>query len=95
MERATAKKMVPPPGALGRVQKDKYHLISITKSISKIFLYQTLCLFSQIIDTKHIRRDFNSVALVMPQWSDLGALGCRRDFFFKHGHVPYQIDGDD
>ena len=27
----------PPPGALGRGQKVKYHLISITKSISKIF----------------------------------------------------------
>ena len=28
----------PPPGALGRGQKVKYHLISITKSISKIFI---------------------------------------------------------
>ena len=45
----------PPPGALGRGQKVKY-LISITKSISK-FLYQTLSLFSQMKDTKHIRRD--------------------------------------
>ena len=27
-----------PPGALGRGQKVKYHLISITKSISKIFI---------------------------------------------------------
>ena len=26
-------------------------------------------------DTKHIRRDFNSVAWVMPQGSDFGALG--------------------
>ena len=31
-------------------------------------------------DTKHIRRDFYSVAWVI---------------FFKHGHVAYQIDGDD
>ena len=84
-----------PHGALGRGQKVKYHLISITKSISKI-LYQTLCLFSQMKDTKHIRRDFNSVAWVMPQRSDFGALGCRGgQFFFKHGHVAYQIDGDD
>ena len=30
--------LVPPPGALGRGQKVKYHLISITKSISKIFI---------------------------------------------------------
>ena len=49
-------------------------------------------------DTKHIRRDFDSVALVMPQGWDYGALGVPRGsniFFFKHGHVAYQIDGDD
>ena len=40
------------------------------------FLYQTLCVFSQMKDTKHIRRDFHSVAWVMPKGSDLGALGC-------------------
>ena len=39
--------LVPPPWALGRGENVKYHLISITKSISKI-LYQTLCLFSQM-----------------------------------------------
>ena len=36
------------------------------------FLNQTLCVFSQIEDNKHIRRDFHSVAWVMPQGSDLG-----------------------
>ena len=49
-------------------------------------------------DTKHIRRDFYSVAQVMPQGWDFGALGVPRGsniFFFKHGHVAYQIDGDD
>ena len=48
-------------------------------------------------DTKHIRRDFNSVAWVMPQGSVFGALGVPRGsiFVFKHGHVAYQIDGDD
>ena len=46
--------------------------------------------------TKHIGRDFNSVALVMPQGLDFGALGVPRgSFFFKHGHVAYQIVGDD
>ena len=80
----------PPPGALGRGQKVKYHLISITKSISKI-LDQTLCLFSQMKDTKHIRRDFYSVPWVMPKGWDFGALGVPRGviFFFKHGHVVY------
>ena len=66
-----------PPGALGRGKKFKYHLISITKSISKI-LYQTLCFFLQMKDTKHIRRNFNSAAWVMPQGSDFGALGVPR-----------------
>ena len=36
------------------------------------FLNQTLCVFSQMNDIKHIRRDFHSVAWVMPQGSDLG-----------------------
>ena len=34
----------------------------------------------------------------MPQGWDLGALGCpggRFFLFFKHGHVAYQIDGND
>ena len=89
--------LAPPPGALGRGQKVKYHLISITKSISR-FLYQTLCVFSQMKDTKHIRRDLYSVPWVMPQGWDFGALGCpggQKKLFFEHGHVVYQIDGDD
>ena len=47
--------------------------------------------------TKHIRRDFHSVAWVMPHGWEFGALGCPggKFFFFKHGHVAYQIDGDD
>ena len=36
---------------------------------------------------------------VMPQGWDFGPLGVPRGsqkfFFFKHGHVVYQIDGDD
>ena len=45
---------------------------------------------------KHIRRDFNSVAWVMPKGSDFGVLGVPRGSKkFKHGHVAYQIDGDD
>ena len=34
--------LTPPPGALGRVQKVKY-LFSITKSISKIFIPNFVC----------------------------------------------------
>ena len=84
-----------PPGALGRGQ-NKYHLISISKSISKIFLYH-LCVFSQMKDTKHIKRDFHSVAWVMPPGVGLGALEVPRgsNFCFKNDHVAYHIDGDD
>ena len=49
-------------------------------------------------DIKHIRPGFYSVAWVMPQGWNFGALGVSREpnnFFFKHGHVAYQIDGDD
>ena len=48
------------------------------------YLYQTLCLFSQMKDTKHIRRDFDSVAWVMPQGWDFGALGCPGGHFFSN-----------
>ena len=86
-----------PPGALGRGQKVKYHLISITKSITKI-LYQTLCVYSQMKDTKHSRQYFYFVVWVMPQGWDWGAGGAQVVkilFFFKHGNVAYQIDEDD
>ena len=44
---------------------------------------------------KHIQRDFHSDAWVMPKWCDLGAPGCPEvGFFFEHGHVAYEIDGD-
>ena len=54
-------------------------------------------MFSQVKDTKHIRRDFHSVPWVMPQGWDFGVLGCPggQKKNFKHGHVVYQIKGDD
>ena len=77
MGRATANFFVQPPCALVKGQKVKYHLISITKSMAKIFI-QTLCVFSQMKDTKHIRGDFHSVAWVMPQGFDFEVLGVPR-----------------
>ena len=64
------------------------------------FLYQTLCVFSQMKDAKHIRQDFHSVAWVMPQGWDFGALGCPGGGgggkkTCKQGHVAYQSDGND
>ena len=39
------------------------------------FLYQTLCVFSQIKYRKHIKQNFHSVAKVMPGGGDCGVLG--------------------
>ena len=36
----------PSPGVLGKGQKVKYHLISITKSISKIFIQNFVCVLT-------------------------------------------------
>ena len=46
----------------------------VTMLISKI-LYQTLCVFSQIKDRKHIEHNFHTVAGVMPHGWDLEVLG--------------------
>ena len=55
-------------------------------------------MFSQIKDTKHIKPDFHSNAWVIPQGWDFGALRVpkgSKSIFFEHGHMAYQIDGDD
>ena len=47
-------------------------------------------------DTKHIRRNFYSVAWVMPQGWDLGGMGVPRGSKkITNDRVAYQIDGDD
>ena len=69
------KKIWPRPMGPWGGTKGQISFNSIYKVNFKDFLYQTLCLFSQIKGSKHIRRDFNSVYWVMPQGSDFGALG--------------------
>ena len=71
MGRAKAFFFVPAPWGPGEGSKGQ---ISLNFNY-KDFLYHTLCLFSQMKDTKHIRQGFNSVHWVMPQGSDFGALG--------------------
>ena len=67
--------LAPPPGALGRGPKGQI-LLNIIKfqlqSQFQRFLNQTLCVYSQMKDIKHIRRDLHSAAWVMPQGWDLG-----------------------
>ena len=49
-------------------------------------------------DTKHIRRNFLFCRLGhapgVGLWGAGGAQGVKKNFF-KHGHVAYQIDGDE
>ena len=59
--------------ALGRGQKVKYHLISITKSISKIFIPNFVCVLTNE-RYKTYQTGFYSVAWVMPWGWDLGVL---------------------
>ena len=55
------------------------------------FFNQTLCVFSQMKDIKHIRRDFHLAALVMPQGWDLGVpwgvVGSKKNFFPKFNQI--------
>ena len=84
----------PPPGALGRDQKVKYHLISITKSISKIFIPNFVCVLTNE-RCKTYQMGFLFCRLGHdPEaglWGAGGAQGVKKEIF-KYGHVAYQID---
>ena len=76
------------PHPLGPLGGAKRSNIIKSQSLSQFqrFLNQTLCVFSQMKDIKHIRRDFHSVAWVMPQGWDLGVpwgVGGPNFFFSK------------
>ena len=56
----------------------------------QIFLNQTLCVFSQMKDIKHIRHDFHLVTWVMPHGSDFwgtGGLGGQHICFSKFNQI--------
>ena len=87
----------PPPRALERVQKVKFHLISITKSISKIFIPNFVCvLTNESYKTYQTGFSFCPLGYAPGKglWSTGGAQGSQKKIFFKHGHVVYQINGD-
>ena len=94
--------LAPPPGALGRGQKVKYHLISITKSISKIFIRNIVCvLTNERYKTYQTGFSFGCCLGHAPglgPWGGGGGWGCpggQKFIFFNYGHVAYQIYGDD
>ena len=76
----------PPRGALGRGQKVKYHLISITKSISKIFIPNFVCVL-----TNERYLTYQTGFLFCPLdhapgvglWGAGGAQGGGQKFFFQ------------
>ena len=84
MWRATALFFLAPPpgeGPKGQISLKiiKFQLLSQFQR----FLNQTLCVFSQMKDIKHIRRDFDLAVWVIPQGSDLGVpLGVAGSKFF-------------
>ena len=71
-----------PWGGAKRSNIIKFQLLSQFQN----FLNQTLCVFSQMKDIKHIRRDFHLAAWVMPQGWDLGVpwgVVVSKIFFFR------------
>ena len=86
------------PRLLGRGQKVKYDLISITKSISKIFIPNFVCVLTNE-RYKTYQTGFLFCCLGhapgVGLWGTGGAQGVKTFCFFKHGHVACQIDGDD
>ena len=91
------KLFAPPPGALGRGQKVKYHLISITKSISNICVPNVVCVLTNE-RYKAYQMGFSFCRLVNVPGVGLwgaGRPGGQKLFYFKHSQLAYQIDGDD
>ena len=88
--------LAPPPGALRRGQKVKYHFISITKSISKIFIPNFVCVLTNE-RYKTYQTGFSFCRLGHAPGVGLRGTGGAQgfQFFFKHGHVAYQIIMDD
>ena len=74
----------PGEGPKGQISLNiiKFQLLSQNQK----FLNHTLCVFSQMKDIKHIRRDFHLAAWVMPQGWDLGVpwgVVVSKNFFFR------------
>ena len=71
--------------------------MSVNMSISKIFILNFVCVV-QMKDTNISDGVFILSPSACPMGGTLGRWGCpggQKSFFFKHGHVAYQIEGDD
>ena len=73
----------------------KDQILHFNYSHFQSFLYQTLCVFSQIKDIKHISsRTFILFPGSCPRGHRLWVLGGQKFNFSEHGHMAYQIEGD-
>ena len=89
----------PPPWALRRGQKVKYHLTSITNSISKVFFFFLPNFVCVLTNERYKTYQTGFLFCLLGHAPGVGfrcAGGAQGvNFFFKHGHVVYQITGDD
>ena len=76
----------PAPWGPGDGSKGQIIILFQLQSQFQRFLYQTLCVFSQMKDTKHIRRDFILSPGSCPRGGTLGGWGCPggQNFFFSN-----------
>ena len=63
----------------------------ISMSISKIFIPNSLCVFSQIEDRKHIAQNFHSVARVMPQGGTCGCWEESKTSAWEFAMAPHRL----
>ena len=84
-----------PSGALRRGQKVKYRLISITKSISKVFIPNFLCVLTNE-RYKTYQTGFSLISLGhapgVGLWGTGGAQVVKKKKF-KHGQVKFSSEG--
>ena len=60
-------------------------------SISKIFIPNSLCVFSKIKDRKHIEQNFHSVARVMPRGGTYGCWGESKTLALGFAMGPHRL----
>ena len=80
----------PAPWGLVEGPKRSNIIKSELQSQFQRFLNQTLCIFSQMKDIKHIRWDFHSATWVMPRggtWGYHGGLRVKKIFFPKFNQI--------
>ena len=63
----------------------------INMSISKIFIPNSLCVFPQIKDRKHIEQNFHSVARVMPRGGTCGCLEGVKTLAWGFAMAPHRL----